>query len=91
MEFELPVRLKQILLAEYDGITENQQQQSLPHKPCVAEILSQYVDQSNSEGLDFEQEVEHSSSLFNLKIKSVSQLLLLGDDADATVVLCSRR
>ena len=60
MEFELPVRLKQILLAEHGGIAENQQQQALPCKPCVADILSLYVDQSNSEGLDFEQEVQLS-------------------------------
>ena len=56
MEFELPLR--QILLAEYDSFANNQSHQhSLPHRPSVSEILSQYVDQSNSEGLDLEQEV----------------------------------
>ncbi len=57
MEFELPLRLKQILLGEYESIFRKDQL-PLPQKPCVADILSQYVDQSNSEGLDFEQEVK---------------------------------
>lgn len=59
MEFELPLRLKQILLGEYESIFRRDQLPALPQKPCVADILSQYVDQSNSEGLDFEQEVIH--------------------------------
>jgi len=58
MEFELPLRLKQILLGEYESIFNSDQLPALPQKPCVADILSQYVDQSNSEGLDFEQEVK---------------------------------
>lgn len=57
MEFELPLRLKQILLGEYESIFRSDHLPALPQKPCVADILSQYVDQSNSEGLDFEQEV----------------------------------
>lgn len=57
MEFELPLRLKQILLGENESIFRSDQLPALPQKPCVADILSQYVDQSNSEGLDFEQEV----------------------------------
>lgn len=56
MEFELPLRLKQILLGEYESISRNDHLPPLPYKPCVADILSQYVDQSNSEGLDFEEE-----------------------------------
>lgn len=57
MEFELPVRLKQILLDEYDGLAGHEELPSLPYKPCVADILSQYVEESNSEGLAFEAEV----------------------------------
>ncbi len=62
MEFELPLRLKQVLLGEYESIFRHDQLPGLPHKPCVADILAQYVDQSNSEGLDFEQEVRSATS-----------------------------
>ena len=57
MEFELPLQLKQVLLHENDGIAEHNELPALPCKPCVADILSQYVNQSNSEGLAFEVEV----------------------------------
>ena len=60
MEFELPLRLKQILLSDYDSIARHEQLRALPCKPCVADILSQYVEQSNSEGLAFEAEVTAS-------------------------------
>lgn len=58
MEFELPLQLKQVLLDEYDGIAGHNELPALPRKPCVADILSQYVDQSNSDGLAFEVEVK---------------------------------
>lgn len=60
MEFELPLRLKQVLLSDYDSIARHEQLRTLPCKPCVADILSQYVEQSNSEGLAFEAEVTAS-------------------------------
>lgn len=63
MEFELPLQLKQVLLHENDGIAEHNELPALPCKPCVADILSQYVDQSNSEGLAFEVEVCTSCNL----------------------------
>ena len=56
MEFELPLRLKQVLLSEYDSMGRHSLPE-LPCRPCVADILSQYVEQSNSEGLAFEAEV----------------------------------
>lgn len=62
MEFELPLQLKQVLLHEYDGIAGHDELPALPCKPCVADILSQYVDQSNSEGLAFEVEVCRSGN-----------------------------
>lgn len=60
MEFELPVRLKQVLLDEYDCLARHDELPVLPCKPCVADILSQYVEESNSEGLAFEAEVRTS-------------------------------
>ena len=63
MEFELPLQLKQVLLDEYDVITGHNELPALPRKPCIADILSQYVDQSNSEGLAFEVEVKVPATL----------------------------
>ena len=62
MEFELPLQLKQVLLDEYDAVAGHNEVPALPRKPCVADILSQYVDQSNSEGLAFEVEVKDDAT-----------------------------
>lgn len=80
MEFELPLRLKQILLCEYESIFRSNQLPALPQKPCVADILSQYVDQSNSEGLDFEQEVADGLQMYF--DKSLQHVLLYQEEQD---------
>ncbi|KAL3151866.1 hypothetical protein ABBQ38_012829 [Trebouxia sp. C0009 RCD-2024] len=64
LEFELPVRLKQVLLDEYDCLAQQDELPILPCKPCVADILSQYVEESNSEGLAFEAEVANGLQLY---------------------------
>lgn len=78
MEFELPLRLKQILLGEYESISRNDHLPPLPYKPCVADILSQYVDQSNSEGLDFEEEVAAGLQIYF--DKSLQHMLLYQEE-----------
>lgn len=62
VELRLPAALKQVLVDEHEAFSKGKRLPPLPRKPCVADILHRYVEESRQarQVVDVEEQVPFS-------------------------------